>query len=474
MQKKTGKMLFLFKEERSNITNLIFSLLVLFFTLLSSPSYTQESVVIDEVVAVVGDKPILKSDLYNQQKQLESQGISMGSNAHCQILDEMLYQKLLYNQALLDSVEVSDGQVEQVLDRRLRFFIQQIGSREQLEAYYGKSVEELKNEFRPLVREQELSKMMESQITQNVRVTPAEVKSFYNSMPEDSIPTVESEIEFAHITIKPEYSAEETENTIARLQEIRTRILNGESFKTMAILYSEDPGSARKGGELGFYGRGELYPEFEATAFELGPGEISEIIETQAGYHIIQMIERRGELINVRHILMQPKISAAQLSQARSKLDSIRQLIIDSVYDFTEAAKEFSDDPNKLNGGMVVNPYTNTTRFKNEEIDQNLFFAINELREGEITKPVPYMTPDNEQAFRIVKLVRRIEAHTATLKGDYDFIQQLALERKKLNKVQDWIDNKIKDTYINVNENYRNCNFTAKWINSDGLSKVNP
>ncbi|MFN2395647.1 MAG: peptidylprolyl isomerase [Bacteroidales bacterium] len=423
----------------------------------------QEKVIIDQVVAVVGNSSILKSDLYNQQRQLESQGVSFGSNAQCELLDEMLYQKLLFNQAVIDSIEVSDMQVEQILERRLRFFIQQIGSREQLEAYYGKTIDELKDEFRPLIREQELSQMMESQITENVRVTPSEVRSFFNNLPPDSIPTVESETELAQIVIKPQVEPDEIAETKRRLNELRERILQGESFNTLAILYSEDPGSARRGGELGFYGRGELYPEFEATAFGLRPGEVSEVIETQAGFHIMQMIERRGEQINVRHILMQPQISPLQLSKARSKLDSIRNLIINEEMTFAEAAMKFSDDPGKINGGAMINPYTNTTRFRNEEIDQNLFFVVDRLEEGEISSPVPMMAEDGKQAFRIVKVIRRIDAHLASLEGDYDFIQQIALNKKKMDAVQAWIKRKIGNTFISINENYLDCNFSVDW-----------
>jgi peptidyl-prolyl cis-trans isomerase SurA len=452
------------KNLKSALITVIF-IVSLFFQILA-----QEKVIIDQVVAVVGNSAILKSDLFNQQRQLESQGITLGSNPQCELLDEMLYQKLLFNQAVIDSIEVSDQQVEQILERRLRFFIQQIGSREQLEAYYGKTIEELKDEFRPLIREQELSQMMEAQITRNIRVTPSEVRSFFNSLPTDSIPTVESETELAQIVIKPPVEQEEIAETKRRLNEIRERIIQGESFSTMAILYSEDPGSARRGGELGFYGRGDLYPEFEATAFGLRPGEISEIIETQAGYHIIQMIERRGEQINVRHILIQPKISPLQLSNARNKLDSIRRLITSEELTFAEAALKFSDDPGKVNGGIMINPFTNTTRFKNDEIDQNLFFVIDRLDEGGISSPVPMMTEEGKQAFRIVKVNKRIDAHVASLDGDYDYIQQLALNRKKMKTVQDWIKRRIGNTYISINENYLNCDFSIQWTDRVALA----
>jgi peptidyl-prolyl cis-trans isomerase SurA len=430
-------------------------------------SQSQERVDIDKVVAVVGNSAILKSDLYNQKRQLESQGATFNNNnALCELLDEMLYQKLLFNQAVIDSIEISDMQVEQVLERRLRFFIQQIGSREQLEAYYGKTIDELKDEFRPLVREQELSQRMEAEITSNVRITPAEVRRFFNNLPPDSIPMVESEMELAHIVIKPEVDPEEIAEVKRRLGEIRERVLKGESFSTMAILYSEDPGSARKGGELGFYSRGELYPEFEATAFGLRPGEISDIIETQAGYHFIQMIERRGEQINVRHILMMPKIAPSQLAKARSRLDSIKNLITTEEMTFAEAALKFSDDPGKISGGAMINPYTNTTRFKNDEIEPNLFFVVDKLEEGQITNPVPMMTDEGKQAFRIVKVLKRIDAHAATLEGDYDYIQQIALNIKKMDVVRDWINQKINSTYILINDEFISCSFTAPWLKS--------
>jgi peptidyl-prolyl cis-trans isomerase SurA len=436
----------------------------LIIVLINSIVSAQDRVEIDKIVAVVGNSAILKSDLHNQKRQLESQGITFKDNNLCSLLDEMLYQKLLFNQAIIDSVEVSDMQIEQVLERRLRFFIQQIGSREQLEAYYGKTIDELKDEFRPMVREQELSQMMEGQITSSIRITPSEVRQFYRSFHPDSIPIVESEIQMAQILLKPEVEPEEIASTRQRLEEIRERILKGESFNTMAILYSEDPGSARKGGELGFYGRGELYTEFEATAFGLRPGEISEIIETQAGFHIIQMIERRGEQINVRHILMQPKVSPSQLAIARNRLDSIRTAIMNEEITFEEAALKFSDDPRKVSGGVMINPYTNTAGFKSDEIEPNLFFVVDKLEKEDITEPLPTVTEEGSQAFRIVKVLERVDAHPATLEGDYDYIQQLALNEKKMNKVRNWVDSKIESTYILINDEFIGCNFSSPWL----------
>jgi peptidyl-prolyl cis-trans isomerase SurA len=434
------------------------------FIVFSFTIYAQDRVIIDQVIGVVGTSAILESDIINQQRQLEAQGIDFGINPHCAILDDVLYQKLLFNQAMLDSIEVADDQVEQVLDRRIRFFIQQIGSRERLEAYYGKTIDELKDEFRELIREQELSQRMEAKITENIHVTPSEVRRFFNNIPADSIPMVESEWVLAKIVKNPPVRQEEINLVKERLEEFRQRVLQGESFSTLAILYSEDPGSARRGGELGFYGRGDLYPEFEAIAFGLRPGEVSDIVETQAGYHIIQMIERRGEQVNVRHILLLAKVSPLDLAKARNELDSIRNLIASGSMTFEEAVVKFSDDPNKINQGLMVNPYTGTNRFRTEEMEPQLFFAVEKLEVGEITAPIPMLSEDGGQAFRLVKLISRIEPHRANLQDDYDLIQGLALQQKQRRAIQNWINRKLLSTYVFIHENYQHCEFDFDWI----------
>jgi peptidyl-prolyl cis-trans isomerase SurA len=438
--------------------------------ILSVPAFSQEKVIIDEVVAVIGNSAILKSDVINQQRQLEAQGTNLGPNPVCAMLDDILFQKLLFNQAKIDSIEVSEDHVEQVLERRLRFFISQIGSRERLEAYYGKTIDELKEEFRPLVREQELSQQMESTITQNVNVTPAEVRRFFNSLPPDSIPMVESELVLAKITKSPAVRQEEKDLVRARLLEFRERILKGESFSTLAILYSEDPGSARRGGELGFVGRGELYPEFEANAFSLRPGELSDVVETEAGYHILQMIERRGEQVNVRHILLRPKVSPEDLQQARHKLDSVKTLISSGEMTFAEAAREFSDHPGRINDGVMVNPYTGTSRFRSDElgqIDPNLVFIVDRLEVGEVSEPHTMVTEEGHEAFRLVTVLSRIDPHRANLQEDYDLVQQLALQQKEIGVIRQWIDRRLGSTYVRINEEYRDCMFEHNWLKSN-------
>lgn len=442
----------------------IFFLLPFIIAMTGSIVVSQQRVVIDQVIGVVGNSAILESDIINQQRQLEAQGVDFGVNPQCAVLDDVLYQKLLFNQAKLDSIEVADDQVEQVLERRIRYFIQQIGSREQLEAYYGKTIDELKDEFRELIREQELSQRMEAKITENVKVTPSEVRRFFNSLPQDSVPMVESEVVLAKIVKNPSVRKEEIDMVKERLEEFRQRVLQGENFSTLAILYSDDPGSARRGGELGFYARGELYSEFEAVAYGLRPGEVSEVVETQAGYHIIQMIERRGEQINVRHILLMTKVSPIDLAQAKNELDSIKKLIVSGDITFDEAVIEFSEDPNKINNGLMVNPYTGTNRFRTEEMEPALFFAIDKLEVGGITEPLPMLSEDGKQAFRLVKLISRIEPHRANMQEDYDLIQGLALQQKQRLAIQNWINRKLTSTYVYLHENYQHCEFDFDWV----------
>ncbi len=430
----------------------------------SVSTYSQDKVPIDKIVAVVGNSAVLESELIAEMMQFEAQGISLGDNPMCELLNDVLYQKLLYNQAVVDSVEVSEAQVEQELERRIRFFIQQIGSRERLEEYYGMSIEEIKDDFRDMIREQLVSQSMERVISEGVRATPSEVRAFYNSLPEDSIPIVEMELQLAHIVRKPPVREEEIQRVKQSLTEYRERVLQGERFSTLAILYSEDPGSARRGGELGFYGRGELFPEFEAVAFGLRPGEVSEIVETQAGFHIIQLIERRGEMVNVRHILLQPRVLSSDIQKVRNELDSIRNLVLNNEMSFAEAALEFSEHPSKTNRGVMINPYTGTNRFKSDEMEPRLFFKLNEMEVDQITEPMPKQTEDGKEAFRIIKIIDRREPQKASLSQDYDYIQKIVLNKKRHKVIKEWINDKIPSTYIYIHPKYQDCEFEINWL----------
>lgn len=421
---------------------------------------------IDEVVGVVGSNVILHSDIETQYLQLKAQGsILGGSQARCQILESLLYQKLLLNQAELDSVEISDSRVESAMDQRLRYFINQFGSQEKLEEFYQKSVLEIKEEMRELVRNEMKISEVQSKITENLQVTPSDVKEFLRSIPEDSIPLIGVEYEIGQIVKNPPITVEELSRSYDKIKALRDRIMKGENFLTLAILYSEDPGSASKGGELGMFNRGTMYPEFEAAAFNLNnPGDVSEVIKTEAGYHIIQLIERKGEYINARHILIQPKVSPESMEMARSRLDSIAGLILSDSLSFDEAVVQFSDDPNRISGGLILNPETNSSRFEADQLDPSLFFIVDRLEVGEISQPARFLTNENKEAYRILYLKVRTEPHRANLTEDYNKLQTWALADKQDGLISDWIDEKIQDTYIKVNEKYRDCVFLNNWI----------
>jgi peptidyl-prolyl cis-trans isomerase SurA len=427
----------------------------------------QQKQVIDQVAAVVGKNVILQSDIENQYIQYRLQrGISGSAETiRCRILEDLLFQKLMLNQAEIDSVEVTDVQIDQEMERRLRYFINELGSQEKLEAYYNKSINEIKSELRRLVKDQMLVQQVQNGIMNEVEVTPSEIKNYYRTMPADSIPMINTEYEIAQIVKKPPISIDEKLKVKERLFELRKRILNGERFSTLAVLYSEDPGSARKGGELGFYGRGELYPEFEAVAFNLKDGEISEIVETEAGFHIIQMIERRGEYVNVRHILLMAKVSPYALEKAKNELDTIAMQIRNGDITFEEAVEKYSNDENKGKDGMLINPYTGSTLFDAESLDQQVSFVIDKLQVGELSDPVPMVTEDGKDAYRLLMLKRKTTPHKANLRDDYNRIQEWALQKKKQEAVDKWIRDKSNSAYVRINENFTDCTFDYKWKN---------
>jgi peptidyl-prolyl cis-trans isomerase SurA len=422
--------------------------------------------VVDRIIAVVGKNMILESDIEAQYQQYRMQGMVDGSasSVKCTILENMLMENLLLNQAELDSIEVSDSEVEQSLDQRLRYFITQFGSQEKLEEYYQKSLIEIKEEFRDLVRDQMMIKQVQDNINKDVVVTPAEVRDFYRNIPKDSLPLVNAEVEMSQIIKVPPVSMEQKVIIKEKLRDLRRRIVDGENFATLAILYFEDPGSAAKGGEIGFYGRGELYPEYEAIAFKLQEGEISEIIESQAGFHIVQLLQRKGDYVNTRHILLQTKPSPLDVEAARSELDSILTLINTGSITFEEAVTKFSDDPGKNSGGFIINPNTGTTRFEMDELDPQLSFVTSRLEVGQISTPIPGKTDEGKDAYRLVKLTARTEPHKANLTDDYSRIQGWALQQKQQDKLSDWIDKNLENAYIMVIPDYQDCSFRQDWF----------
>ena len=445
----------------------------LFLVILLHPVFASLSQpkVIDKVIAIVGDNIILKSDLENQKSQQIQSGAEIPENNECKLLEELLFQKLLINQAQIDSVEVSEAQVQSEIDRRLRFFISQIGSEQKLEEMYKKSISEIKSNFHDLIKEQLLGQNMQQKINGNIKINPGEVKEYYERIPKDSLPLVSSELEVAHIVKKPNIKPEEKKAVKEKLEGLRNRILKGEDFGTLAYLYSEDPGSAKQNGELGFVTRNTLVPEFASIAFTIKPGEVSEIVETDFGFHLIQLIEKRGEQVNVRHILLVPKVNPEDLILAKNYLDSIAEMKkkVDTLT-FELSAQLFSEDKDsKMNGGKIMNPQTGTTKFDAEllgQFDPMLFFAAEKMKPGEETQPVLWQKQDGSQAYRIIKLLSRSEPHRANLKDDYQKIQDAALQEKQEKILNNWIDKKIKKTYVKVDDDFNSCKFENNWITS--------
>ncbi|HPB24279.1 MAG TPA: peptidylprolyl isomerase [Bacteroidales bacterium] len=444
-------------------------LLLLFLTssVAGIAQQNSEKILIDEVVAVVGSNIVLYSDIENEYFQYLMQGSTKGPGLKCQILEEVMFQKLLLTQAEIDSVTVTDKQVESELDRRMRYFIDQIGSKEKLEEYFKKTVLQIKEEMRSKIRDYLLIQNVQAKLTQNVKITPTEVTEFFNAISPDSLPLVGSQIEVAQIVKKAVISQDEVNMVKEKLNGLRERVLKGEDFATLANLYSEDPGSMTKGGELGFVGRGELFTEFEAAAFSLKPGEVSPIVKTQKGYHIIQMIERRGEYINVRHILMIPKASLTDMIKSKKEIDRIAEIIKKDSLSFERAAALYSDDPTKVNGGLLTNQYSGDSKFSPEEIDPNMFFVIEKMKVGEISAPMVYTNEDGQQAYRMLKLKSRTEPHKANLKDDYPQIQNIAVQVKQNQAISDWINEKTQNTFISISDNYKDCNYKYTWLRND-------
>lgn len=424
---------------------------------------------IDKIVAVVGSNIILMSEVEGQYMQIMAQGYEKEESIKCDLLEELLFQKLLVNQARLDSVTINDEQVEEELERRLRYFIAQIGSQQKLEEYYKKSIEQIKDDFRDMIKDQLLAQQMQYKITGDVKVTPAEVRDYFSKIPKDSLPYINMEVEIGRIVKKPIITKKEKEEARARAEELRQRVAEGKaSMATLAKLYSEDPGSAQNGGELGFFKRGQMVPEFEAVAFSLKNNkEVSDVFETEYGFHFMQLIERRGETINARHILIAPKTSEKDLTSAKIFLDSIYDLLKKDSITFAAAAEKFSDEAEgKQNAGIVTNPNTGSTKFEMDQlsaIDPTLFLTVNKMQIGEFSKPVLTSSSDGKQAYCIFLLKTRTEPHKANLRDDYQRIQDAATAMKESNIVRNWITKKIDKTYIRIDENYLHCDFNNPW-----------
>ena len=434
------------------------SLLVLLF--LASYASAQKNV-IDKIIAVVGEEIVLKSDIENQFLHEQSQGlVNSSSDSRTRILENLLVQKLLVAQAKIDSITVTDTEVENALNSQLEQYVQHIGSRERLETYFGKSYEDIKNEMRTPLREQMITQRMQSKIVDNVRVTPSEVRYFYRKFNKDSLPEVPDKYEIQQIVIKPRISDTEKERIRNRLRDFRDEILAGkQTFNTLAVLYSEDPGSAAKGGELGYQTKSALAPAFAEAAFSLKPGRVSKIVETEFGFHILQYIDRQGDKVNVRHILLRPRISDEERQEAIQHLDSVLTYIHNGEATFEEAAAYFSmDKKTRNNGGLIFNEEDADSKLPRETIEGEMARQVNKLKVGEISSPFLDQTRTGEQ-YNVIKIKAYYPSHTANLDDDWISFEN-GLKSKKQQEVLDkWIKEKQANTYIHIDEDYKNSKF---------------
>ena len=439
----------------------------LLLALLSSAAMisAQDYPVVDKVVAVVGKNIVKLSDVENNFASVRMrQGYNDAQMNRCNILETLLISKLLVHKGEVDSVEVTDDEINANVEYYLQAYESQYGSKEAIRQATGYTYDELKQLLGKMLRERMLTERVRSQLTSSVKITPAEVTEFFNAIPADSLPTIPATYEIAEIVVKPQISEEERERVRMELNKMRERVLNGDNFAMLATLYSEDPGSAAKGGELGFFARGQMVAEFEAAAFALKPGEVSPVIETQYGFHIIQFIERRGNTVNARHILMTPKVSPADLLRSRILLDSVAQEIRQGNITFADAARRYSDNSNKIQGGTVTHPSNGGTKFTKAELSQ-LYAGINitNMNVGDVSNATAMKTDDNKDAYRIVTLTRSNPEHVANLTDDYDNLYDAALDNAKQQKVLDWASKNIKYTYIRIDDEFKDCNFRLNW-----------
>jgi peptidyl-prolyl cis-trans isomerase SurA len=407
------------------------------------------------VVAVVGNEIILQSDVLVMRETLKREG---QDRSECEILQELILEKLLIHHAAIDSVIVEESEIDDNISRRLEQLVAQIGSERKLAEYYKKSILEIKEEMRPLMKNQLTAQRMQGTITEKVKVTPVEVESMIRKMPIDSLPLIGTEVELGQIIINPKVSDKAEEEAIARLDQLRTRVINGSSFATMAILYSEDPGSNRNGGEYKGIKRGQFVKEFDAVSYNLEVGEISKPFRTEYGYHIVQLQLKRGEELDLRHILVKPKLEQKDLDAAQERLDSIRLAVVSGKLTFEEAAEQFSEDEEtKLNGGIMLNPNTMDLKFNLDQLDRGVFYAIQNLTVNEISEAALVRDPQGKEIFRIVQLRGKIEPHRANLDLDLALLKNYVENVRRQEALEVWVSKKKAETALRVNAKYDGC-----------------
>ena len=425
--------------------------------------------IIDEVIWIVGDEAILRSEVEEERLRAQYEGEAIPGDPYCVIPEQIAVQKLFLHQAELDSVEVSESTVSHQVDMRLNYYISQIGSKEKMEEYFRKSSSEIREEMMKSVRNQMIIQQMQQKLTSNIKPTPAEIRRFYNSLPPDSIPMMPAEVEVQILSFVPPVPVEETERIKSRLREFTERVTSGQAdFSMLARFYSEDTESAKHGGELGFVGRGQLVPEFADVAFALNdPKKVSRVVETEYGYHIIQLIEKHGERINCRHILLKPRVSATDKINALNKLDSIAQLIRQDSLTFEQAIIQYSEDKNTaMNAGLMTNPNTGSSKFEYQDLPAEVAKQIYAMKEGEISAPFTMIDPTkNKEVCAIVKLKRKTDVHRANLTDDFQAVKSMLEQKLSAEFIHKWILNKQKETYVRIYPEWAGCEFQfPNWI----------
>ena len=426
--------------------------------------------VVDEVIWVVGDEAILMSDVEAMRIQGQQEGLHWSGNPDCSIPEQIAVQKLYLNQAIIDSIQVTDAEIAQAVEQYLDNMINAIGSREKLEEYHKKNISQIRADLRESYRERQLVQGMQQKLVQNITVSPAEVRRYFKDLPQDSLPFVPTEVEVQILTQQPKVEQEEINRVKDELRNYTDRINKGEaSFQTLARLYSEDPGTARRGGELDYTGRGMLDPAFANVAFGLtDPKRVSKIVESEFGFHIIQLIDKRGDKIKVRHILRKPVVSDDAVTKALARLDSIRTDIVDGKFTFDAGASIISDDKDTRNNhGLMANVTQEgrTSRFKLADLPAEVAKAVDTLSVGAISKPFKMINERGKTVCAIAKLKNRIDGHKATITEDFQVMKNLVLNKRRNEVLHDWVVKRIKSTYVRINDRYRDCQFEYEgWV----------
>lgn len=424
--------------------------------------------VVDEVAWIVGDQAIFRSDVEEHYAQMRSEGANIQGDPYCVIPEQLAVEKLFLHQAKLDTIEAPEGQVQSSVDRRINFFIANLGSKEKVEEYFRKPLPAIRQQLLEVMRNNYIVEQVQSNITKNVTATPRDVRDYFSKLPSDSVPYVPMQVQVQVIKLNPEIPRQEIEDVKARLRDFSDRINRGESeFSTLAIMYSED-GSAMQGGELGFHGRADFVPEFSNVAFNLSdPKKVSRIVETEYGYHIIQLIEKRGEQVNVRHILLRPKVSSQDLAAAVTRLDSIGTDIRNKKFSFEEAARYISQDKDTRNNqGIMVNPKDGSSLFEMQDLPPEIARQVSNMQPGDMSDAIIMKDESkNRDVAVIVRLAKRIEGHRANLSDDYNLLKDMYEAHCRQQMIKDWVEKKIRDTYVRIEDGWESCDFQYDgWI----------